>query len=490
MANIEQMKRAAKKIGYPVESVTYIEEYLTADAGHRRTIREGNFVTLDGTDSHGPNGIASYLWTQTSGFTITLSDPTDVQPVFITPDALLAGSLTFELTITDDADDQASDAVTFFVSQKDASASGHTLLTPQEAKYMIDTHPDLIVIDVREADEFCGEHGHIPGSVNYPWNSGVLQKKYQELPKDAEILVVCRSGNRSGQAASFLDSEGFTSVYDIGGMNSWDWETLNCTDVPPTLSFIINSDSGVSLNWSEYTGSYFESYRLLRDTVPNAEDPGDAYIWEESDVKITNYNDETPAGTSYYRLYVAKTDGERLYSDSIRVDIARPLAVSLSASETGGYTPLTVDFTITVSRGTGPYAYSWDFGDGSVSTDENPAHIYSSPGNYTATVTVTDAEGDTAEQSARITVTQENFAPMANAGSDQTVAEGVKVTLDASGSADPDGDALQYLWEQTEGTPVNLSDPSVARPTFDAPEAGRGVPGLPSDSCRRCWAEI
>lgn len=199
--------------------------------------------------------------------------------------------------------------------------SQHTDLTPAQAKDMIDTHADLIIIDVREDYEFCGEHGHIPGSVNYPWNSGVFQERYSELPKDADILIVCRSGNRSDQAATFLDTKGFTSVYDIGGMNSWEWDVLNCSDVPPTLSLVVNSDKSISLDWTQYTGSYFESYAILRTPFPDAEYPNDGYLRQETDAMVTSYDDAFPlTGTSYYRLCVVKTNGEKLYSDSIRTD--------------------------------------------------------------------------------------------------------------------------------------------------------------------------
>ena len=57
----------------------------------------------------------------------------------------------------------------------------------------------------------------------------------------------------------------------------------------------------------------------------------------------------------------------------------------------------------------------------------------------------------------------------ANAGPDQTVDEGVTVTLDASNSSDPDDGIASYLWEQTAGNPVTLSDPTEVDPTFVAP---------------------
>ena len=52
-------------------------------------------------------------------------------------------------------------------------------------------YSELIIVDVREyEDEFCGLGGHIPCAVNYPWRSGVLEQRYSELPKTADILVV------------------------------------------------------------------------------------------------------------------------------------------------------------------------------------------------------------------------------------------------------------------------------------------------------------
>ena len=67
-------------------------------------------------------------------------------------------------------------------------------------------------------------------------------------------------------------------------------------------------------------------------------------------------------------------------------------------------------------------------------------------------------------------VTQPNRAPEADAGGDQSVESGSTVTLDGSGSRDPDGDALDYSWRQTGGPSVELADADSASATFEAPE--------------------
>ncbi len=114
-----------------------------------------------------------------------------------------------------------------FLSNADVWA--HTDVTVEQARDLIASTEDLIVVDVREPVEFCDEVGHIPGAANYPWTSEVLQARYEELPAEALILVVCRSGNRSNQASDFLDSKGFWNVFDmLGGMKAWTWETAPC----------------------------------------------------------------------------------------------------------------------------------------------------------------------------------------------------------------------------------------------------------------------
>jgi hypothetical protein len=63
----------------------------------------------------------------------------------------------------------------------------------------------------------------------------------------------------------------------------------------------------------------------------------------------------------------------------------------------------------------------------------------------------------------------QNEPPTANAGNDQSLTEGVVVTLDGSSSTDPDNGIDTFQWSQVSGSPVTLSDPSTAKPTFNAP---------------------
>ncbi|MFH1220891.1 MAG: rhodanese-like domain-containing protein [Candidatus Eisenbacteria bacterium] len=114
-----------------------------------------------------------------------------------------------------------------------SAASAHTDKTAAEIRAMLDAGGDILVVDMREASEFCDSTyhppGHIIGAVNMPWNSGYLQAYHGELDPNLTTIVVCRSGGRSNAAANFLDGVGFTAVFDmLGGMNAWLWQTQGC----------------------------------------------------------------------------------------------------------------------------------------------------------------------------------------------------------------------------------------------------------------------
>ena len=78
---------------------------------------------------------------------------------------------------------------------------------------------EITLLDVRESSEYEG--GHIEGAVNAPLSS--LDANQLPYPKDEPIYVICRSGNRSAQAASQLQDAGYTEIYDVsGGMMAWE----------------------------------------------------------------------------------------------------------------------------------------------------------------------------------------------------------------------------------------------------------------------------
>lgn len=98
----------------------------------------------------------------------------------------------------------------------------YTMISQDQAKEMMEKEDGHIIIDVRRQDEF--ETGHIPGAVCIP-NESIGTEQPEELPDlDQIILVYCRSGNRSKQAARKLFDMGYTNVYEFGGIIDWTGE--------------------------------------------------------------------------------------------------------------------------------------------------------------------------------------------------------------------------------------------------------------------------
>lgn len=93
------------------------------------------------------------------------------------------------------------------------------------AEYLEQHAPELLVIDVREQDEYRGELGHIRGSQLVPLST--LSVASRHWPTDSFVITVCRSGGRSGKAALQLARAGFSRVASLrGGMIQWNAQQL------------------------------------------------------------------------------------------------------------------------------------------------------------------------------------------------------------------------------------------------------------------------
>lgn len=97
-------------------------------------------------------------------------------------------------------------------------------ITVDEAKGRIDSGDELIILDVRTEAEY--KEGHIPNAILIP-NESIKNEMTDLLPDlNAEILIYCRSGNRSAQAAKKLIAIGYTNVYDFGGIVDWPYDKV------------------------------------------------------------------------------------------------------------------------------------------------------------------------------------------------------------------------------------------------------------------------
>jgi PKD repeat protein len=155
-------------------------------------------------------------------------------------------------------------------------------------------------------------------------------------------------------------------------------------------------ETAYSVERSEFTGTGWTSF------VPRATLPAGATTYSDTSYALTSYN---------YRVRASNSAGYSAYSNTATISIVGvnpvPVAV-MSATPSSGAAPLTVAFD-----GSGSYdlelgsltSWAWAFGDGTFGAGVTATHVYSTPGTYTASLTVTDNGGASNSTTATIVVT-------------------------------------------------------------------------------------
>lgn len=108
--------------------------------------------------------------------------------------------------------------VAYFLFMKRPAKGIQNMSSAELVETLKDKSNPVSIIDVREPFEFSS--GHIARAKNIPL--GQVSGKLKDIPKDAQIVFVCRSGNRSMQAAWVAQRQGYTAVFNlVGGMSRW-----------------------------------------------------------------------------------------------------------------------------------------------------------------------------------------------------------------------------------------------------------------------------
>ena len=197
-----------------------------------------------------------------------------------------------------------------------------------------------------------------------------------------------------------------------------------------------------------------------------------SYLWNFGD----NTSSTAPNPSRSYSIpgnYTATlrvTDPTGLsHSASVAITVLTPpqppVAVVAQTTPTSGDAPLAVLFSSAGSSDPegGALSYLWNFGDNTSSTAPNPSRSYSIPGNYTATLRVTDPTGLSHSASVAITVRPPPQPPVAVIATTSPTSGAGPLTVQFSGvkSSDPEGGALSYRWNSGDG-----QSSSAANPTF------------------------
>ena len=141
---------------------------------------------------------------------------------------LFAISISFCMLLTACGNDSSigiiggADGPTSIIVAEKGEKAMYEQITPEEAKKIMDSGEEHIILDTREQNEF--DEGHIPGAILIPYTE-IENKADEMLPdKDKLILVYCRSGRRSKIAAESLAKLGYTNVKEFGGIIDWPYE--------------------------------------------------------------------------------------------------------------------------------------------------------------------------------------------------------------------------------------------------------------------------
>jgi rhodanese-related sulfurtransferase len=106
----------------------------------------------------------------------------------------------------------------WFLFTRFAPIKGFKNLNAQDFESRLQQKDKGILLDVREKFEYEG--GHIPNSLNIPLSQ--IKGRLNEIPKNRDVLLYCRSGMRSKQAGRILSKHGYKQLFNLqGGISSW-----------------------------------------------------------------------------------------------------------------------------------------------------------------------------------------------------------------------------------------------------------------------------
>ncbi len=196
------------------------------------------------------------------------------------------------------------------VMDGDGMVNSYKIISQSEAKEMMQRDDGHVVVDVRRQDEY--DAGHIPGAILIP-NESIDDTQPKELPDFNQIILIyCRSGNRSKQAAQKLFDMGYTRIYEFGGINTWDGEIVT-ENAPQNSATPVNGTVSVSYESFDGGGPEF-SVRI--------DDPEITSCESRRRYREDDHEQMTGAGYEVIITFTALKAGETTATISARSPIA------------------------------------------------------------------------------------------------------------------------------------------------------------------------
>ena len=272
----------------------------------------------------------------------------------------------------------------------------------------------------------------------------IIKIWYRCIDQEEQMLVVDEEGDGTFCSGLFGD----VNAVNLSGYG------------PPENTSPI-ADAGGNQNF--HLGNPFDSVLVELDGGNSYDCDGELTDWQWNwDEKTSNELVVSAYfGMGNHRAILRVTDDENAISlDSCEIFITSAPHASFSAGQTEGYAPLTVEFTNTSNLGTGDLiSYSWHFGDGETSDEENPTHVFLSADTFYVSLTVSTTNGTDISEYTTITVI-EPIQPIATfiAEPDSGYAPLEVVFTNTSNLGT--GDLLYYLWRFGDGTISTVENPT------------------------------
>ena len=250
-------------------------------------------------------------------------------------------------------------------------------------------------------------------------------------------------------------------AYDEYGSMQLDSITVYYEDITPPRVRIYNPEDGAVITTSQTmlegmaSDSYGSGIKELRWRIEG----------EEGQATEDSVTFDTPPDKVTYSIPISLYQGENKITvsaqdvagnvgeESITVWRVEELKADADDPYYGGVNE-EIQFYGNATGGLPPYEWHWDFGDGSTSNEQNPKHSYSKAGNYIAKLTVTDSEGNKANDTAQVIVYEELKAD-ADGPYGGLVGSNIQFFGSATGGVPP----YQWQWNFGDGSFSNLQNP-------------------------------
>jgi subtilisin-like proprotein convertase family protein len=439
-----------------------------ANAGLDQQVDEMIPVTLDGSQSYDLDGDdLTFNWDQTGGPEVILSDASTMQPTFMAPDIDGQISLTFSLRVSDGQFMSEADTVQITVI---ANSNWDVEITSSDTPIAVpDTSEIASVINVSESRPITSFE--IEVAITHTYIGDLV---ISIMAPSGEEIVLQRN-----EGGSTNDLHEIYQIFDFNDLNpAGDW-TLRIQD-------IWGGDSGTLDFWV-----------LRMDVDPdghNGLEPGDLIVTEvmpnpqsgSGDPENEWFEILNTTNQDINLLGVQFSDSEATYTvdQDITITAGEYLVFAHSAASDLGFDPDGFYGSVNIFLANSgdqvmiiaPNGTEIDRVDWSQSgmpsivagiSIEREANLSGWCRSQAAAFNAAGEKGT--PQAASSCAGSGNQAPVAEAGSDQSVQSGEDVILDGSQSYDPDNDLISYEWIQTLGTPVTLFDADTEHPSFTAP---------------------